>query len=172
MFYYRDPYYYLFFSTHLFTGPHYQTEVARSSDILGPYERLSTPISHTDFDRYLNGLNCTFVAPGMHEVFICICLYFLHLIIYQSCDITRLSNRSPYNFLGHGSVIQAIDGVYWYFYHSWRYKELNKNPPGRVLVLDKINWDILPDGPWPYVGAPSDTVLPAPITKSNYNFLG
>ena len=76
MFYYRDPYYYLLFSTHLFTGPHYQTEVARSLDILGPYERLSTPISHTDFDRYLDGLNCTFVAPGMRKVFISIPLHF------------------------------------------------------------------------------------------------
>ena len=66
--------------------------------------------------------------------------------------------------VGHGSVIQAIDGEYWYFYHSWRFKELNKNPPGRVLLLDKIHWDILPDGPWPYVGVPSDTALPAPMT--------
>ena len=87
-----------------------------------------------------------------------------------SCDITIFAIAHLTILLGHGSVIQASDGVYWYFYHSWRYKELNKNPPGRVLLLDKINWDILPDGPWPYVGAPSDTVLPAPITKSNYEF--
>ena len=60
----REPYYFLFFSTHIFIGPHYQTEVARSKDILGPYERLSTPITHTDYDRYLHGINCTFVAPG------------------------------------------------------------------------------------------------------------
>ena len=85
MFYYREPYYYLFFSTHLFTGPHYQTEVARSLDILGPYERLSMPISHTDFDRYLDGLNCTFVAPGMRKVFISIPLHF-------SCGIRLFCN--------------------------------------------------------------------------------
>ena len=60
----REPYYYLFYSTHLFTGPHYQTEVARSKNVLGPYERLSTPITHTDYDRYLHGINCTFVGPG------------------------------------------------------------------------------------------------------------
>ena len=90
VFYYRDPYYYIFFSTHLFTGPHYQTEVARSLDILGPYERLSTPISHTDFERYLDGMNCTFVAPGMHKVFICICVYFF-LWHHNIC------NCSPYN---------------------------------------------------------------------------
>ena len=123
------------------------------------------PISHTDFDRYLDGLNCTFVAPGMRKVFISIPLHF-------SCGIRLFCNYlQSISCIGHGSVIQAIDGEYWYFYHSWRYKELNKNPPGRVLLLDKIHWDILPDGPWPYVGAPSDTVLPAPITKSNYDFL-
>ena len=159
MVYYRDPYYYLLFSTHLFTGPHYQTEVARSFDILGPYERLSTPISHTNFDRYLDGLNCTFVAPGMRKVLISISFHFIRPVTSHYFAIIYILFR-----VGHGSVIQAIDGEYWYFYHSWRYKELNQNPPGRVLLLDNIHWDILPDGPWPYVGVPSDTVLPAPMT--------
>ena len=65
----REPYYFLFFSTHLFNTPHYQTEVARSKDVLGPYERLSTPITHTDYERYLHGINCTFVAPGKFNIF-------------------------------------------------------------------------------------------------------
>ena len=68
-FYFREPYYYLLFSTHLFVGPYYQTEVARSRDVLGPYERLQVPISHTDFDRYNYGVNCTFVSPGMLLIF-------------------------------------------------------------------------------------------------------
>ena len=75
---YREPYYYLFFSTHLFNTPHYQTEVARSKDILGPYERLSTPITHTDYERYIHGINCTFVAPGN----------FTYLQNYLICEVS------------------------------------------------------------------------------------
>ena len=65
--------------------------------------------------------------------------------------------------LGHGSTVQTPNGDYWYIYHSWRYEELNKNPPGRVLLLDKIRWDIHPDGLWPFVGTPSDQPRPIPI---------
>ena len=58
--------------------------------------------------------------------------------------------------------MQTPDGTFWYLYHSWRYKESNQNPPGRVLLLDQIHWDVLPDGPWPFIGVPSDTPVPSP----------
>ena len=74
----------------------------------------------------------------------------MHLCLFFSCDITIFAIAHLTILLGHGSVIQASDGVYWYFYHSWRYKELNKNQPGRVLLLDKINWDILPEAKLKY----------------------
>ena len=40
---------------------------------------------------------------------------------------------------------------------------MNEDPPGRVLLLDKLRWDELPDGPWPFIGVPSDTSQPAPV---------
>jgi hypothetical protein len=58
--------------------------------------------------------------------------------------------------------VQTPDGNHWYLYHGWRYKESNKNPPGRVLLLDLIRWDVLPDGPWPFIGVPSDVLAPSP----------
>ena len=36
-------------------------------------------------------------------------------------------------------------------YHSWTYDRVQVNPPGRVMLLDKINWS--PDG-WPYIEGP------------------
>ena len=40
---------------------------------------------------------------------------------------------------------------------------MNQDPPGRVLLLDQLRWDELPDGPWPFIGTPSDTPTLAPI---------
>ena len=66
--------------------------------------------------------------------------------------------------LGHGSTVKAADGTDWYLYHAWRYHHMNEDPPGRVLLLDQLRWDELPDGPWPFIGVPSDTPAPSPIT--------
>ena len=68
-----------------------------------------------------------------------------------------------FSLLGHGSTVQASDGTDWYLYHAWRYRQMNQDPPGRVLLLDQLRWDELPDGPWPFIGTPSDTPTPAPI---------
>ena len=76
-----------------------------------------------------------------------------------------LSIMSCYIVLGHGSTVQTPNGEDWYIYHAWRYKEIGNNPPGRVLLLDRIRWDVLPDGPWPYIGTPSDEPTPAPNTS-------
>ncbi len=41
-------------------------------------------------------------------------------------------------------------------YHNWRWNEMGKYPPGRVLNIDTVNWTS--DG-WPSIGKgyPSDT---------------
>ena len=63
---YREPYYYLFFSSNTFESPHYHVEVARSlNGPTGPYTRNSrgNAVIEIDIQRYLHN-NVTFVAPG------------------------------------------------------------------------------------------------------------
>jgi len=58
---------------------------------------------------------------------------------------------------GHGSPILDSFNLSWYYiYHAWKYDQVLQNPPGRVMNLDKINWNS--EG-WPIIGTgiPSDT---------------
>ena len=41
---------------------------------------------------------------------------------------------------GHGSVVEDIEGSWWFVYAVWRAGLLNTWPPGRIMMLDKINW--------------------------------
>ena len=63
---------------------------------------------------------------------------------------------------GHGSPVKLESGDYWYIYHTWKYGQVNQDPPGRVMNIDQIKWT--EDG-WPFIGIPSDTPMPVPLTK-------
>ena len=59
---------------------------------------------------------------------------------------------------GHCSVVRA-GSDFWLVYHAWHYKQIGQNPPGRMMLIDKIRWD---GDEWPVVGYPSDTGMSAP----------
>ena len=61
---YRNGFYYLFYSGNWCFGIGYGVGVARSKDLLGPYEKFGERILHTDFETYDKGENTTFVGPG------------------------------------------------------------------------------------------------------------
>ena len=60
---YRNGYYYLFYSGDVFWSNGYSVGVARSKNVLGPYEKGGR-ILHTNFEAFDRGENTTFVAPG------------------------------------------------------------------------------------------------------------
>ena len=65
----RNGYYYLFYSGNFFASIYYAVGVARSKDILGPYEKHGGPginesILHTNYNEYSEGKNTTFTSPG------------------------------------------------------------------------------------------------------------
>ena len=61
----RNNFYYLFYSTFYYSYDiGYGVGVARSKDLLGPYDKFHKLILHTDFDTYANGENTTFISPG------------------------------------------------------------------------------------------------------------
>lgn len=63
---YREPYYYMFHSTNTYLNPKYNIGVARSRNVLGPYDRWDTKtLSVSDECLKLSEVkNCTFVSPG------------------------------------------------------------------------------------------------------------
>ena len=60
---YKDPYYYLFFSTNLFFSADYKVGVARSRRVLGPYRRLKRPVISANVEQLRNG-TAEFTGPG------------------------------------------------------------------------------------------------------------
>ena len=61
---YREPYYYLFFSTSLFFTSFYNVAVARSTNVTGPYERRPDGyVLMVDQDRLKKG-TVKFVGTG------------------------------------------------------------------------------------------------------------
>ena len=60
---YRSPYYYMFYSTHLFFCPTYNVRVARSRNVTGPYERSDDYVLLVDRQRLANG-TVKFVGTG------------------------------------------------------------------------------------------------------------
>ena len=57
-------------------------------------------------------------------------------------------------------MVLTPNGDSWLVYHAWRYGKIGLNPPGRPMMLDKIQWN--QEG-WPIVGSPSDAPMPVPI---------
>ncbi len=74
----------------------------------------------------------------------------------RSCE----EDECPFIGPGHGSVVELDDDEWWFAYHSWIGGKVEENPPGRNLLVDKINWD--DNTGWPYIGAPSDTPQDVP----------
>jgi len=66
---------------------------------------------------------------------------------------------------GHGSVVQDANKNDWLIYHAWSYWKVGQNPPGRMMLLDKLVWN---EEGWPQVhkGVPSDY----PTKKPNTDF--
>ena len=60
---YREPYYYLFFSTYFYFSPNYNVGVARSKSVTGPYKRHDEYVVHVDQDRLEKGTT-KFVGTG------------------------------------------------------------------------------------------------------------
>lgn len=94
---------------------------------------------------------------------------------YVKCDVPvvqtdwdRYDNgvNSTFAGPGHGSVVTDAAGDWWLIYHSWRYGQLNTQEPGRVMLLDKLEWHGAPQVElWPRVvngGIPSDTLMQEP----------
>ena len=49
---------------------------------------------------------------------------------------------------GHGSVLQTPSGEWIHVYHSWINGKVDKYPPGRVMLVDRITW--IDDWPMSY----------------------
>ena len=52
-------------------------------------------------------------------------------------------------------------GVDWMVYHAYRWDQVEKDP-GRVLCIDKVQWNLTTK--WPFIGMPSTKPTIAPIT--------
>ena len=64
---YREPFYYLLFSSNTYKSPHYHVGVARSLSPTGPYTRNHEQnVIGVDMERYIHK-NVTFVSPGEHR---------------------------------------------------------------------------------------------------------
>jgi len=61
---FRNGLYYLFFSTHAFDHAQYNVRVATSSSLHERFTKHPTPVVETDWERWGNGENSTFVGPG------------------------------------------------------------------------------------------------------------
>ena len=68
-------------------------------------------------------------------------------------------------FPGHCSVVQTGD-EHWLVYHAWRYGQILQTPPGRMLLIDQIQWT---EDQWPVVGYPSDYERPLPNVSDQYS---
>ena len=83
-------------------------------------------------------------------------------------DWDRYDNgvNSTFEGPGHGSVLVDTAGEWWLVYHSWRYGKLLREP-GRVMLLDKIEWHgDAQQELWPRVGqsgVPSDYEVDGPV---------
>lgn len=82
--------------------------------------------------------------------------YFLH----TDTDTYDAGENCTFVGPGHGSAVYVDESdSWWYVYHTWRYHQVGINPPGRVLAIDKMEWD---EEGWPRIGTPTDYPTPAP----------
>merc|ERR550532_2380676 len=78
-------------------------------------------------------------------------------VITTDWDSMQQGHNCSFVAPGHGSVVD-VDGEWWLYYHAWINGKMNSEP-GRLMMMDKIDWQ---DG-WPLVGVPSDGPRPGPL---------
>jgi arabinan endo-1,5-alpha-L-arabinosidase len=61
---YKKGYYYLFYSSGWTFETKYHIRVARGRQVTGPFVRTQRPVLTTDWERYNQGINCSFIGPG------------------------------------------------------------------------------------------------------------
>ena len=80
------------------------------------------------------------------------------VFLHTNLEMFDAGENSTFVGPGHGSAI-LVGEDWWFVYHSWRWDQVGE-APGRVLLLDKINWD--ETSGWPHIGTPSVKSTPAP----------
>ncbi len=69
-----------------------------------------------------------------------------------------LESKGPWAGPGHGSVVVGPSGDWVFVYHAWKAGQVGQDP-GRLVLVDRIQWD----GTWPSMrSAPSWTSQPVP----------
>ena len=86
------------------------------------------------------------------------------VFLHTDLDLFNNGENSTFVGPGHGSVVQ-VGGDWWFVYHAWRWGQVGQTP-GRVLLLDKIEWD--EEAAWPHIGSPSVSSHPNPATHISF----
>ena len=88
--------------------------------------------------------------------------------VFLHTDWEKFNSGKNSTFVGpgHGSAV-SVGEDWWFVYHSWRWDQVGKYPPGRVLLLDKIVWDDKTN--WPHIGTPSVYSSQAPECLTSKN---
>ena len=142
---YKEPFYYLFHSSNSAGGPYYYVGVARSQSVMGPYEEWDQKSLQLD-ERNFQANNVTFVGPGSYLSW-----------FSAFSDLFFI----PFQYTkGHCSVVQTSPNQMWMVYHAWHVNEIGHQTPGRMMLIDKINWT---EDKWPKVGFPSDKPTAKPV---------
>jgi len=81
--------------------------------------------------------------------------------LHTNLDIFDAGQNSTFVGPGHGSAVR-VGTDYWFIYHAWKWNKVGDYPPGRVLLLDKIDWNKKTG--WPLIGSPSVTEVQNPKT--------
>lgn len=70
-----------------------------------------------------------------------------------------VTSSGPWAGPGHGSVVAEPGGTTYFVYHAWEAGHVG-NAPGRLVLVDRVDWD---GNGWPFVPAgPSARSLPRP----------
>ena len=88
-------------------------------------------------------------------------------VVETDLDNWNVGMNTTFEGPGHGSVVVDNVGDWWLVYHSWKYhhQELEEDP-GRVMLLDKLEWHGAPLlDLWPRVAGsvPSHTEQGDPV---------
>jgi len=149
-----------------------KAKVLLVSSLLWDFEVVEAPwILHREPYYYLFFSSNTFQSP------------FYHVGVARSLNVTGPYTRNDQNYVievdkrrfhignvtfvspGHCSVVQTGD-EHWLVYHAWRYGQILQTPPGRMLLIDQIQWT---EDQWPVVGYPSDYERTLPNVSDQYS---
>ena len=135
----------MFYSSGWYSEPYYNVRVAKSKSPTGPFIKKKFPILETNwipFNKVICLLLCTLLF-NMDRILI--------IIFTQGFNTTFVGP-------GHCSVVD-VSGDWWMIYHSWIYGKVNVQPPGRVVMMDRISWN----RGWPVIGSPSTKYQQGPL---------